>query len=68
MRFDCPLPCGCAPCGCLCAEHSPLRLEEPCARHGLPVVVRWVAGEALALCSLVLLGACVAVWSVILGH
>ena len=68
MRFDSPLPCGCAPCGCICAEHSPFRIEEPCARHGLPVVARWVAGEVAALAALALLVACAAVWTEVLSR
>ncbi|MDE2105416.1 MAG: hypothetical protein KGL39_49775 [Patescibacteria group bacterium] len=62
MRFDLPdVPCGCKPCGCLCPEHSASGLDDLCARHGLPVVARWIAGEALALVALGLLIASVVV-------
>ena len=66
MRFDPrPLPCGCATCGCLCETHSASGVDELCARHGLPVVVRWLAGEALALVAIGLLIASVAAWGAI---
>ena len=64
MRFD--IPCGCKLCGCLCGSHSPTRLEDLCPRHALPVVARWIAGEVMALICILLLIACVAVWSVVL--
>ncbi|HEY6030481.1 MAG TPA: hypothetical protein VIU44_07960 [Gaiellaceae bacterium] len=67
MRFDLPdVPCGCKACGCLCPEHSPSGLDDLCPRHGLPVVARWIAGEALALVSILLLIACAAVWTDVL--
>lgn len=66
MRFDSPLPCGCAPCGCMCPDHSPSGVDELCARHGLPVVARWIAGEVAALLSILLLIASAGVWLVIL--
>lgn len=27
------LICGCATCGCACAEHSPTHAPSPCGRH-----------------------------------
>lgn len=66
MRFDPrPLPCGCARCGCVCESHSASGVAELCARHGLPVVARWIAGEVLALVAIGLLIASIAVWGAI---
>lgn len=69
MHFDDPksLPCGCKRCGCLCEEHSLSGLDEPCARHGVPIVARWIAGEVAALAALALLVSCIAVWSAVLA-
>lgn len=68
MRFKLPdAPCGCRPCGCLCAVHSRSGLEDLCPRHALPVVARWAAGEALALVALALLVAFAAVWGAVLA-
>jgi hypothetical protein len=61
------LPCGCGRCGCLCPEHSPTRIETLCARHGLPVVTRWLFGEAATLVALILFCATVSLWAAIGG-
>jgi hypothetical protein len=56
-------PCGCAICGCLCADHSPDRAESLCAAHVDKAVFAFIAGEAAALVSLTLFVAMVAVWA-----
>jgi hypothetical protein len=43
------IPCGCRLCGCLCADHSPDRLERPCAAHVDLAVFRFIADEARRL-------------------
>lgn len=65
MRFD--LPCGCRPCGCLCPEHSPTRLDDLCPRHAGAAVARWIGAECLALVSILLLIASAAVWTEVLA-
>lgn len=62
------LHCGCTTCGCLCADHSPTGTEQPCARHGVAIVTRWIAGEVAALASLCLLIASAAVWAAIFSQ
>jgi hypothetical protein len=62
------LPCGCATCGCLCPQHSPTKVESLCARHGLPVVTRWLFGEVATLVALILVCATVGLWAAIGGQ
>ena len=35
------LACGCATCGCACAEHSPDRLESACNAHSGAKAYNW---------------------------
>ncbi len=61
------LPCGCKLCGCVCTAHSPDRIERPCARHGVFIVTRFVAGEVATLAALALFFGMIGVWAAILS-
>lgn len=57
------LPCGCAPCGCVCPAHSLSGREDPCPEHAeLPAIVRWAVLELGAITALGLFVCCAVVW------
>lgn len=60
------IPCGCLYCGCMCAEHSPDRVETVCAAHVDRAVFRFVCEESARLVAVALFVAVVAAWTAIL--
>lgn len=57
------LICGCAPCGCTCADHSYNHQPQACARH----VISAVSEEALRLVVISLFVGAIAIWAAILS-
>jgi hypothetical protein len=60
------LPCGCAHCGCICADHSPDRIPQPCRAHAAAVVAAFIGREAASLVALALFTGAVTVWCMVL--
>jgi hypothetical protein len=65
MAYRSDLICGCRLCGCLCADHSPDRVEQLCAPHADRAVFRVIAHEAGTLVSLALFVSMVMIWTAI---
>lgn len=61
------IPCGCAPCGCMCADHSPSGEPEPCKPH-LGAALALVGYEAMRLVTVALFAATVIAWAAILAE
>lgn len=57
------LICGCAPCGCTCADHSYNHQPQACAGH----VMRAISEEAVRLVVVSLFVGVIAIWAAILS-